>query len=134
MFAIATSEYSQQIAGDVVQQIRGLADAESLFKMGAVLLTFAVASAAVGLSWFVGALSVLCGAADLATNWEMYQPYWNRFTAQVATGNDLNYGAQALATLLGGLLGWGATNVVGAKMSKMAAPKMQHLGNKFADA
>jgi hypothetical protein len=133
MFAIATEKYGQQIGSDVLAQLRGLATGESLFNMGAILLLFATA-ASLGLAYFVGALRVLCGAADLATNWMTYKPYWDRFAQQVSTGNDLDYGAEALATLLGGLLGYTASNVVGAKASEKVAPKIQHLGNKVANA
>ena len=133
MFAIATDKYGQQIGGDVLAQVRGLATGESLFGMGSILLMFATATA-LGLSGFVAALRALCGVADLATNWVMYKPHWDRFAQQVNTGNDLDYGAQGLATLLGGLLGYGAATAVGGKLSEKMAPKAQHLGNKFANA
>ena len=133
MYAIATEKYGQQIGGDVLAQLRGLATAESLFSMGAILLIFATATAA-GFTLFVAGLKAVCGIVDLATNWEMYKPHWDRFSSQVNTGNDLDYGAQALATLLGGLLGYGAANAVGGKMAEKAAPRVQNLGNKFANA
>ena len=71
--------------------------------MGGVMLIFATA-AALGWGGFVIAMQVFCGVADLATNWQMYKPYWDRFALEVNTGKDLDYGAEALATLLGGIL------------------------------
>lgn len=133
MFAIATDRYGQQIGGDVLAQIRGLATGESLFSMGAILLMFATI-AGLGLEGLAVALRVLCGVTDVATNWMLYKPYWDRFAQQINTGSDLDYGAQALATLLGGLLGYGAATAVGGKLSEKAAPKAQRLGNKFANA
>jgi hypothetical protein len=133
MFAIATDKYGSQIGGDALAQLRGLASAESLFSMGAILMIFATA-AALGWAGFAAALKALCGAADVATNWAMYKPYWDRFAQQVNTGNDLDYGAQALATLLGALMGYTASNALAAKASSKLAPKAQVAANKFANA
>lgn len=133
MFAIATEKYGSQIGGDALAQLRGLASAESLFSMDAILMVFATA-AALGWAGFAAALKVLCGAADVATNWAMYKPYWDRFANQVNTGNDLDYGAQALATLLGALMGYTVSNALAAKASSKVAPKAQVAANKFASA
>ena len=133
MFFIATDKYGQQIGSDALAQVRGLATPGSLCSMGAILLMFATL-AGLGFAYLAAALRVLCGAADVATNWAMYQPYWDRFVQQVNTGTDLDYGAQALATLLGGLLGYSAANMVAAKASSKVAPKIQGLGNRFANA
>ena len=133
MFAIAMDKYGSQIGGDALAQLRGLATAESLFSMGAILMVFATA-AALGWAGFAAALKALCGAADVATNWAMYKPYWDRFAQQVNTGNDLDYGAQALATLLGALMGYTASNAVAAGASSKLAPKVQVAANKFANA
>ncbi len=133
MSAIAFDKYGSRIASDAFDQVKGLASAESLAAMGGILLLFAT-TAALGWAGLVAAMRVFCGAVDVGTNWEMYKPYWDRFAQQVNTGTDLDYGAEALATLLGGLLGYGASNVVAAKISTKAAPHAQKLGNKFANA
>ena len=133
MFFIATQKYGHQIGSDALAQVRDLATPGSLGTMGLILVMFATASA-LGIAYFVAALRVLCGVADVATNWVMYKPHWDRFAQQVNTGNDLDYGAEALATLLGGLLGYGAANIVAGKASAKAAPGAQHIGNKFANA
>lgn len=133
MSAIAMNKYGSQIGSDAVGQVKSLATAESLAAMGGVLLLFASATA-LGIAGLVAAMRALCGAADVATNWVMYKPYWDQFVDQVHSGANLDAGAQALASLLGGLLGYGASSVVGGKASEKASAHIQKVGNAFANA
>jgi hypothetical protein len=132
MSAIALNKYGDRIASDALNQVKGLAGPESLAAMAGILVLFATV-AALGWAGMVAAMRVFCGTMDVATNWQMYKPYWDRFVQQVNTGNDLDYGAEALATLLGGMLGYGASNIVAAKISSKAAPRAQEWGNVFAN-
>lgn len=103
MLYIATEKY---MLPELKSQLAGLVSAENLKTTGGIFACFVVAGA-MGFSLLVGAMKVLLGMLDLATNYSEYESHWRLFyrnATQRTTANGLDQGAEAIAAILSGLL------------------------------
>jgi hypothetical protein len=118
MLYIATEKY---IVPELKSQLAGLVSAENLKTTGGIFACFVVAGA-MGFSLLVGAMKVLLGVLDVATNYMEYEAHWRLFyrnATQRTTANGLEQGAEAIAAILSGLL---AGHISGKVMDKATAP------------
>ncbi|MBN8731093.1 MAG: hypothetical protein J0L64_11160 [Acidobacteria bacterium] len=113
MLFIASEKY---IVPELKSQLAGLVSAENLKTTGGIFACFVVAGA-MGFSLLIGAMKVLLGMLDVATNYMEYESHWRLFyrnATQRTTANGLEQGAEAIAAILSGLL----AGHIGGKMTE----------------